>query len=258
MFRVHTALLILAMPAVALAAPPAKTTLQEAKIVLDELEAVPEKSIPQALIGDAEAIVIIPNTVKAGFGVGGRIGHGVAIIKDKDGAWGEIRFLTLGGASVGFQIGVEVTDVVLVFKNRKGLDRLLDGKTKLTLGTDASVAAGPVGRKASVSTDGALKSEIWSYSRSRGLFAGVTLDGAVLIGDTDKNDNFAKNEKEDVRKATDELKLKVASMIAGKEVTTITEIAPSFTTAPTVIAPAPAPVQEPKPRFPLLKKFFRR
>jgi lipid-binding SYLF domain-containing protein len=252
MIRVQIALLTLAMPAFALAAPPAKTTLQEAKIVLDELEAVPEKSIPQALINDAEAIVIIPNTVKAGFGVGGRIGHGVAIIKDKNGDWSEIRFLTLGGASVGFQVGVEVTDVVLVFKNRKGLDRLLDDKTKLTLGADASVAAGPVGRKASVSTDGALKSEIWSYSRSRGLFAGVALDGAVLVADTDKNDTFAKNDKEDVRKATDEFKLKVASIIAGKEVTTITEVVKE----PTVVVPAP--VQEPKPRFPLLKKFFRK
>jgi lipid-binding SYLF domain-containing protein len=253
MNRIIIALLTLALPAFALAAPPAKTTLTEAKLVLDELEQVPEKSIPAALFNEAEAIVIIPNTVKAGFGVGGRIGHGVALIKDKEGAWGDIRFLTLGGASVGFQVGVEVTDVVLVFKNRKGLDRLLDGKTKLTLGTDASVAAGPIGRKASVSTDGALKSEIWSYSRSRGLFAGVALDGAVLVADTDKNDTFAKDDSKDTVKAADEFKLKVAGMISDKELPAA--VVPILKEERVV---APAPAAPAKERFPLIKKIFKR
>ena len=103
-------------------------------------------------------------------------------MKDKAGGWGDIRFVDLGGASVGFQLGVQSTDVVLVFKNRKGLDRLLDGKAKLKLGGDASVAAGPVGRDAAVATDLLLKSEIFSYSRARGLFAGVSLEGVVLTG----------------------------------------------------------------------------
>jgi lipid-binding SYLF domain-containing protein len=256
MNRIQIALLVFAIPGFALAAPPAQTTLKEAKVVLDELEEVPEKGIPRALLNDAEAIVIIPNTVKAGFAVGGRVGHGVAIVKDKEGAWGDIRFLTLGGASVGFQVGVEVSDVVLVFKNRKGLDRILDGKTKLTLGGDASVAAGPVGRNASASTDGALKSEIWSYSRSRGLFAGVALDGAVLVADTDKNDTFAKIDKKEVAKAADELKLKIATMIAEKAPSTGVVKAPSLTNEP---APIPVgPVEKDSKRFPLVKKLFRR
>jgi lipid-binding SYLF domain-containing protein len=256
MSRVQIVLFMLAMPSFALAAPPAQTTLKEAKVVLDELEEVPEKGIPQALLNDAEAIVIIPNTVKAGFAVGGRVGHGVAVIKDKDGVWSEIRFLTLGGASVGFQIGVEVSDVVLVFKNRKGLDRILDGKNKLTLGGDASVAAGPVGRKASVSTDGALKSEIWSYSRSRGLFAGVALDGAVLIADTDKNDTFAKDDKKEVLKAVDDLKLRIATMLVDKAPSTTVEKASTLTTVP---APVPIePVEKEKIRFPLMKKIFKK
>src|SRR5206468_3731242 len=99
--------------------------------------------------------------------------------KDKNGNWGEPVFVNLGGASVGFQAGVEATDVLLVFRDRKSLDRLLDGKGKVTLGADAEVAAGPVGRMAAAATDAKIQAEILSYSRSRGLFAGVSFEGAV-------------------------------------------------------------------------------
>ena len=126
----------------ATAAPPSsRETLKSSTVVLDELTETPAKAIPKALLQEAEAVVIFPNTIKAGFVVGGRVGHGVAIIKDN--GWGDVRFLDLGGASVGFQVGIQATDVVLVFKSRKGLDRILDGKAKLKLGADASVAAGP-------------------------------------------------------------------------------------------------------------------
>ena len=197
------------------APPPPAETLQLAKTVLEELEEVPTKGIPRALLADAEAVAIIPNTVKAGFVIGGRVGHGVVILKEKDG-WGDIRFITLGGASVGFQVGVQVSDVVLVFKTRKGLDRILDGKAKLTLGADAAVAAGPVGRDAALATDAKLKSEIWSYSRSRGLFAGVSLDGVVLASDRDTNDTFTKDSGEVSRKAADALKKKVSQIVVEK------------------------------------------
>jgi lipid-binding SYLF domain-containing protein len=154
--------------------------------------------------------------IKAGFVIGGRAGHGVAVFKGKSGAWGEVRFLSLGGASLGFQAGVQATDVVLVFKSRRGLDRLLDGRTKLALGADASVAAGPVGREAEAATDGKLGAEIYSYSRARGLFAGVALDGAVLSGDPRANDAFKDDPGPATVKAADSLRDKLAQMAAGK------------------------------------------
>ncbi len=200
------------------AAPPTpRETLKLSRDVLDELEAAPEKAIPKALLDDAEAVLIVPNTIKAGLVVGGRLGHGVAVIKDKDKGWGDLRFVDLGGASVGFQAGIQSTDVVLVFKTRKGLERLLDGKTKVKLGADASVAAGPVGREAALSTDGKLKAEIYSYSRSRGLFAGVSLEGVILSPDAVTAAAFEKDTTELTRQAVDDLKKRVSTLSAEKK-----------------------------------------
>ncbi len=210
-----TALALTWVATVAVAAPPSpRVTLTDAKQVLDALTDK-EKGIPAKLLREAEAVVIVPKTIKAGFGVAGQLGHGVAVVKDKVGGWGDIRFIGLGGASVGFQIGVQSTDVVLVFKNRKGLDRILDGKAKLKLGGDVSVAAGPVGRNAAVATDLLLKSEIFSYSRSRGLFAGVSLEGVVLNGNTKRTEEFEKDTDLATRKAADELKMTIAVLAAG-------------------------------------------
>lgn len=201
----------------ATAAPPTpRETLKLSKDVLDELTETPAKAIPKALLQEAEAVVIFPNTIKAGFVVGGRVGHGVAIVKDKDKGWGDVRFLDLGGASVGFQVGIQATDVVLVFKSRKGLDRILDGKAKLKLGADASVAAGPLGREAEVATDALLKAEIFSCSRNRGLFAGVSLEGVVLGVSPDTNAAFAKDTSEGTRKAADGLKAGIALLGVDK------------------------------------------
>lgn len=206
--------LTVAWTAPASAAPPSpRETLIQSKQVLDDLTDK-VKGIPARLLDEAEAVVIVPNTIKAGFGVGGQIGHGVAVVKDKTG-WGEIRFLDLGGASVGFQIGVQSTDVVLVFKNRKGLDRLLDGKAKLKLGADASVAAGPLGRDAAAATDLQLKSEIFSYSRARGLFAGVSLEGVVLSAAAKRTAEFEKDSGAETKKAADDLKMRIAELAAG-------------------------------------------
>ena len=213
MFRISTlAVFALGLTALPLfAAPPApRETLKSAKDVLDQLNETPAKAIPKALLQDAEAVVIFPDTIKAGLVVGGRIGHGVAVIRDKDKGWGDVRFLDLGGASVGFQVGVQSTDVVLVFKNRKGLERILDGKSKLKLGADASVAAGPLGREAEIATDALLKSEIFSYSRSRGLFAGVSLEGVVLEVNSDNNAAFEKDTSELTRQAANELKARIS------------------------------------------------
>jgi lipid-binding SYLF domain-containing protein len=127
----------------------------------------------------------MPDVVKAGLVFGGRGGKGLMAVRGSDGTWSNPTFITLGGGSFGFQAGVQSADVVLVFRNRRGVDNIVNGK--FTLGADASVAAGPVGRSAQASTDGQLKAEIYSYSRARGLFAGIALDGAVIAIDNRAN-----------------------------------------------------------------------
>lgn len=153
--------------------------------VLSEIMAVPDKRVPNHLIEKAEAIAVIPDVVKAGLVLGGRHGKGLISVRSADGTWSNPSYLTITGGSIGFQAGVQSTDVVLVFRSKRGVDQIVNGK--FTLGADAAVAAGPVGRNAQASTDAQLKAEIYSYSRSRGLFAGVALDGSVLSIDHDSN-----------------------------------------------------------------------
>ena len=154
--------------------------------VLTDFQAIPESAIPDKLLDEARAIVIVPDTIKAGLVVGGRRGHGVLSVKNPDGTWSNPSFITLTGGSIGFQVGVQSADIVLVFRSDRGLESIVNGK--FTLGADAGVAAGPMGRNASTATDGELKAEIWSWSRARGLFAGVALDGAVLSIDDAANE----------------------------------------------------------------------
>jgi len=161
------------------------TRADEAGRVLAEILRIREESIPEKLLGEAEAIAVIPNVVKLGFVVGGRRGRGLIAVRGADGTWTNPSFLTLTGGSVGFQAGVQSADIVLVFRSRRGVDSIVNGK--FTLGADASVAAGPVGRSAQASTDEQLKAEIYSYSRARGLFAGVALDGTALRIDNKSN-----------------------------------------------------------------------
>jgi lipid-binding SYLF domain-containing protein len=170
-----------------------RRTIDDSSDVLTAVESVGERRIPQAVLADAQGIAIIPRVVKAGFIVGGRVGHGLVYSRLPDGGWTGPVFVHVGGASLGFQAGVESTDLVLVFKTRRGLERILQGKDKLTLGGDASIAAGPVGREAQAATDGALRAEIYSYSRSRGLFAGVSFEGAVLAYDYEQNREFERS-----------------------------------------------------------------
>ncbi len=169
----------------ALAATEQDQLASNAVRVLREIQQIPEQGIPDKLLDEGRAIVVIPDTLKIGLVFGGRRGHGLMSVKNPDGAWSQPAFVKLTGGSIGFQAGVQSSDVVLVFRNDRNLQNIVNGK--FTLGADAGVAAGPVGRNASASTDGQLKAEIWSWSRARGLFAGVALDGAVLQIDDDAN-----------------------------------------------------------------------
>ena len=169
----------------AAAAPPEDERARNAVRVLSEIQKIPEQAIPDKLLDEARAILVVPDTIKAGLVLGGRRGHGLMSVKGTDGAWSNPVFVTLTGGSVGFQAGVQSADVVLVFRNDRSLDSIVNGK--ITLGADAGIAAGPVGRNAAAATDGQLKAEIWSWSRARGLFAGVALDGAVLSIDNGAN-----------------------------------------------------------------------
>jgi SH3 domain-containing YSC84-like protein 1 len=153
-------------------------TVQTATSVLDEIMQVPTSSIPQALLADAHGLAIIPGVIKGGFVVGVRFGRGVVMVRDEQGAWRPPAFVSLTGGSVGWQAGLQATDVILVFRTAKSVKGLMNGK--FTIGADAAAAAGPVGRQASAATDAQLRAEILSYSRSRGLFAGVSLEGSVL------------------------------------------------------------------------------
>ena len=154
--------------------------------VLTDFQAIPESAIPDKLLDEARAIVVVPDSIKAGLVIGGRRGHGLMAVKNPDGTWSNPSFVSLTGGSIGFQAGVQSSDIVLVFRSDRGLESIVNGK--FTLGADAGVAAGPLGRNASTATDGELKAEIWSWSRARGLFAGVALDGAVLAIDDRANE----------------------------------------------------------------------
>jgi lipid-binding SYLF domain-containing protein len=169
----------------ALAGPEEDKRATDAVRVLREIQKIPEQGIPDKLLDEGRAVVVIPDTLKVGLVIGGRRGHGLMSVKTADGSWSQPVFVKLTGGSIGFQAGVQSSDVVLVFRNDRNLENIVNGK--ITLGADAGVAAGPVGRNASASTDGQLKAEIWSWSRARGLFAGVALDGAVLQIDDDAN-----------------------------------------------------------------------
>jgi SH3 domain-containing YSC84-like protein 1 len=153
--------------------------------VLNEIMAIPARGIPISLLADAQGIVIVPDLLKGGFVVGVRHGRGVIVVRDDSGKWRPPTFITITGGSVGWQVGVQAADLVLVFKTKTSVESLMRGK--FTIGGNLAAAAGPVGRQAEAGTDARLKAEIFSYSRSRGLFAGVALDGSVIQVDTRSN-----------------------------------------------------------------------
>jgi len=174
--------------------------------VLADIMKIPETSIPSALMKNTYAVAVIPGVIKAGFVIGGKYGQGILSVRKEKGEWSNPIFITITGGSVGFQAGVQSTDVILVFKNKRSVDDIIKGK--FTLGADASVAAGPMGRQAGAATDLSLSAEIYSYSRSRGFFAGVALDGAILQIDHNANQAFYGKEKISPEEIIEDKKLK--------------------------------------------------
>jgi len=162
--------------------------LLNASQVLTELMQMPEQNVPTWLLERAHAVAVIPAVIKVGLGIGGRRGKGVLVVRKDNGAWSNPVFVNLTGGSFGFQVGVQSTDVVLVFTSRQSIEGIVGGK--VTLGADASVAAGPVGRQSSAATDIGLTAQVYSYSRASGLFAGVALDGSALTIDHRSNQDF--------------------------------------------------------------------
>jgi lipid-binding SYLF domain-containing protein len=156
--------------------------------VMEELLAMPEQNIPTWLMQRAHAVAVVPDVIKVGLGIGGRRGKGVLVVRRDSGTWSNPVFVNLTGGSFGFQVGVQSTDVVLVFTSRQSIEGIVGGK--ITLGADAAVAAGPVGRQSSAATDIGLSAQVYSYSRSSGLFAGVALDGSAMTIDNRSNEAF--------------------------------------------------------------------
>jgi lipid-binding SYLF domain-containing protein len=183
----------LAVVVLLFALPAAAASREEQRVadsadVLDQFLRIPEQSIPPAMLARAYAVAVVPSVVRIGFGLGARRGKGILVVRQDDGSWSNPTFITLTGGSFGFQAGVQRTDVVLVFKTRRGVDNITNGK--LTLGADASVAAGPVGRSVEGATDLRFQAEIVSYSRARGIFAGVSFAGSGVTMDRKANAAF--------------------------------------------------------------------
>ncbi len=164
------------------------TLIEKSIIVLEEITQSPDNSIPAALLTASEALVIIPNMVKVGFGVGANLGKGIAMIRQDDRTWSNPVVVKMGGGSFGLQIGAQATDIILVLRNRNGVENLLE--SQMTLGADLGIAAGPVGVATEAGTNLKFDSEIYSYSRSKGLFAGVSLKGQVIEIDKPSNLNL--------------------------------------------------------------------
>lgn len=187
LLRIAVLSLALGVATAAVAGPQEDDRARQAVRVLTDIQQIPESGIPDKLLDEARGIVVVPDALKVGLVLGGRRGHGLLSVKNADGTWSNPSYVKLTGGSIGFQAGVQSADIVLVFRSDRGLDNIVNGK--VTLGADAGVAAGPVGRNAATATDGQLKAEIWSWSRARGLFAGIALDGAVLSIDDEANES---------------------------------------------------------------------
>ena len=165
----------------------AASRVEAAGTVLEEIENAPDQRIPEEILGSADCVAVVPSLLNGGFVFGGRYGKGVASCRTAKG-WSAPAFFMIGGGSFGLQIGGQATDVVMLIMNKNGMDNLLSSKFKL--GGDASAAAGPVGRHAAADTDWKMRAQVLTYSRSRGLFAGLELNGAVIKQDKDSTREF--------------------------------------------------------------------
>jgi len=187
--KLHTTLLtaVLAAAPLALAADDKKSTerLQDAAELFNEVMATPDRSIPQDLLNKSYCVVLVPGLKKGAVIVGGKYGKGFAVCRAEQQGWGPPAAVRIEGGSFGFQLGFSSSDVVLLVMNERGMKRLTT--SKFTIGADATAALGPVGRNASAQTDALMTAEILSWSRSRGVFAGASLDGSTLRNDLDGN-----------------------------------------------------------------------
>ena len=191
MTRVLTALVVFALGSHAVGAQTGGEALRVANAtkVLDEVMGAADKGVPSSIMESALGIAVFPSLLKGGLVFGAQHGRGILSVRDKKGGgWSSPAFLTITGGSFGAQIGGQAIDLILVIKDQRGLEQLVSNQFKV--GADASVAAGPVGREASAATDIQMRAQILSYSRSRGLFAGVTLNGSTIRQDRDANDRF--------------------------------------------------------------------
>jgi len=160
--------------------------LRTSQLILEEIQKSPDQQIPMNLISKAKAIIVFPTMLKAGFFVGARYGKGIAAVRTEEtGEWGPPAFLYTTGGSFGFQFGMEAVDLILLVMSQRGLEGLLN--EQFTLGGDIAISAGPVGRHAEASADVFMQGEIYSYSRSKGLFGGVSLKGTIIATDSDAN-----------------------------------------------------------------------
>ena len=180
--------LIISTVAVAFNRSDSVKRLQRATGVFSEIMKTPDKGVPEDLLDKCECVGIVPGLKKAGLGIGGKYGKGVLMCRKPDRSWTAPSFITIEGGSIGFQIGFTQIDVVMLFMNRKGVEKLIEDK--FTVGADASAAAGPVGRQTAAQTNIRLDAEILTYSRAKGLFAGISLDCATLRQDKDDNRDF--------------------------------------------------------------------
>ena len=182
----HILPLILAVPAMAQSNNSHAARLEEAGAVLQEIMDIKEKSIPQDLLDKAQCAIVVPGVKSGAFIVGGKYGRGFVTCRKPGGGWGAPAAVRVEGGSIGFQIGGSETDVVMLVMNERGAKRLFE-KSKFTIGGEAMAAAGPVGRTSSAETDATMRAEILSWSRSRGVFAGVSLKGSTMRDDDDAN-----------------------------------------------------------------------
>jgi lipid-binding SYLF domain-containing protein len=186
LFAAIAFLVMAAVPALALDKNEARLEVDKAAILVQQFMGSPDAGAPRWLLRRSKAVIIIPDMVKAGFVVGGKYGHGVVTARRADGSWSPPSFIRIGAASVGFQIGAQAMDLFMVVVNQRGLDGVLNNQVKF--GVDASVVAGPWGRATEAGlTAASLKADIYSYSRSKGAFAGASLEGAGIETDAAAN-----------------------------------------------------------------------
>lgn len=211
--------------------------------IMDEVMSITGKSIPKWILQEAQGIAIVPGMLKGGFIVGVRHGRGVMVVREESGKWKLPIFIRITGGSIGWQAGVQSTDYILVFKTKNSVNNIMKGK--FTIGGDLAAAAGPIGREATAATDTSLKAEIYSYSRSRGLFAGASLDGSAVSIDQDATSQYYK--------LTVPEQPHTYPPAANKLVKTVTkysaagaESAVASASAPSAVAMNPPPSSDPK------------